>query len=457
MTMNDSDVRPSRNAWPVTAELYKRAKDMIPGGTQLFGKRQEMFAPEQWPAYFSEARGCHVTDLDGNRYLDMSTCGIGATVLGYADPDVTAAVVDRAQRGTLCMLNPPEEVELASLMLQLHPWAGGVRFARTGGEAMTVAVRIARAGTGRDRVAFCGYHGWHDWYLAANLPTDPTDTLADRLGNWHLLPGLRPAGIPRGLAGTAIPFNYNKIDELRSLVKSHGSELAAIVMEPTRHHVPAPGFLEGVRELADQCGARLVFDEISIGWKLALGGAHLKFGIRPDLAVFSKSTGNGYPMAAVIGTHEAMQAAQETFISSALWTESIGPTAAVAAIRKMMRIDVRAHIARIGQRVQDGLGRLASAHRVPWRVLGHPAMMAYQFDHPQAAALQTLWTVRMLDRGILSVAGFFPMLTHQDEHVDQYLAACEPVFAELATAMEKEDIAQRIGGPVKHVGFQRLA
>ena len=440
-----------------TLKLYEEAKAIIPGGTQLFGKRQEMFAPEQWPAYFAEAKGCTVTDLDGNQYIEMGTAGIGATVLGYADPDVTAAVVDRAQRGNMCMLNPPEEVELAKLMLQLHPWAGMVRFGRTGGEALVVAVRIARAKTRRDKVAFCGYHGWHDWYLAANLPTDAQNNMIDRLGNWHLLPGLQPAGVPKGLAGTALPFSYNKIDELRAIVRDCGNELAAIVMEPTRHYAPEPGFLEAVRHIADECGAKLIFDEVSIGWKLALGGAHLKYGITPDIAVFSKSTANGFPMSAVIGTYDVMQGAQETFISSALWTEAIGPTAAVAAIRKMMRIDVRAHIARIGQAVHDGLSRLSEQHQVPWRALGHPAMMAYQFQHPQAAALQTLWTVRMLDRGFLSSGGFFPMLTHEDHHVDQYLSACAPVFAELADAIEQDDISNRIGGPVKHTGFQRLA
>jgi len=439
-----------------TLRLYEDAKGLIPGATQLFSKRQEMFAPEQWPPYFSEAKGCTVTDVDGNRYIDMGMAGIGATVLGYADPDVTAAVVDRAQRGTMCMLNPAEEVELAKLMLKLHPWAAMARFARSGGEAMAIAVRIARARTGRDRVAFCGYHGWHDWYLAANLPTDRSADTTDRLGDWHLIPGLQPAGIPRGLAGSALPFHYNKIDELHAIVREYGHQLAAIVMEPTRHHAPAPGFLESVRELADASGARLVFDEISVGWKLACGGAHLKFHVAPDLAVFSKSTANGYPMAAVIGTADTMQAAQDTFISSALWSEAIGPAAALASIQKMMRIDVPAHIARIGQAVQDGLREIAQRHAVPWTPVGYPALQAYQFQHPEAAPLQTLWTVRMLDQGFLSVAGFFPMLSHHDCHVEPYLAACDRVFAELATAIRNQDIVQRIGGPVRHSGFNRL-
>ncbi len=381
-----------------------------------------------------------VVDLDGRPYIDMGTCGIGATVLGYADPDVTAAVVERVQRGAMCMLNPPEEVELARLLLEIHPWAEMVRFGRMGGETMAMAVRVARARTRRDKVAFCGYHGWHDWYLSANLP-HPGGDAADRLGQWHLLPGLEPAGIPHGLAGTALPFAYNKLDDLKAIVDEHGPDLAAIVMEPTRNLRPEAGFLEGVRELADRCGARLVFDEITIGFKLGLGGAHLKYGITPDLAVFAKTLGNGHPIAALIGTADTMDAVQETFISSALWTEAVGPTAGVATVKKLMQHDVPAHIAHIGSRTRDGLVDLAAETGVPLTAAGHPALTTFRFDHPEAAAIQTLWTVRMLPRGYLVAGGFFPMYTHTEQHVDDFVAACGPVFAEIGEAIQRGDIA----------------
>jgi glutamate-1-semialdehyde 2,1-aminomutase len=437
-------------------QLYRKAKTMIPGGTQLFGKRQENFAPEQWPTYFAEAKGAEVVDLDGLRYIDMCTCGIGATVLGYADPDVTKAVIERISRGAMCMLNPPEEVELAELLLQIHPWAEKVRFGRVGGETMAIAVRIARAGTGREKIAFCGYHGWHDWYLSANMSTEGKG-MVDRLGNWHNQPGLEPAGIPQSLAGTSLPFTYNKIDELKAIVDRHGSELAAIVMEPTRNLFPEPGFLEGVRELADRCGARLIFDEITISWKLCLGGAHLKYGVQPDMAVFAKTLGNGHPISAVIGTADTMEAAQDTFISSAMWTEAVGPAAGVATVKKLMRIDVPAHLEQIGGRVRDGLAEIAQRHDVPLNFTGYPALMYFHFDHPQTAALQTLWTVRMLSHGFLASGGFYPMLAHEDQHVDAYLAACDSVFEEMSQALKQDDIENRIGGPVKHSGFQRLA
>ncbi|MBI4449942.1 aminotransferase class III-fold pyridoxal phosphate-dependent enzyme, partial [Candidatus Uhrbacteria bacterium] len=206
-------------------EMILRARRRIPGVTQLLSKHPDRFAPGVWPGYYDRASGVEVWDLDGNRYLDMSIGGIGANVLGYADPDVDAAVRDAIAKGSSSSLNCPEEVALADLLCELHPWAEQVRFARGGGEAMAIAVRIARAKTGRDAVAFCGYHGWHDWYLAANLGA------ADALSP-HLMAGLEPAGVPKALSGTAFPFRYNQLDELDAIIRDHGRELAAIIMEP---------------------------------------------------------------------------------------------------------------------------------------------------------------------------------------------------------------------------------
>ncbi|MCC7085143.1 MAG: aminotransferase class III-fold pyridoxal phosphate-dependent enzyme, partial [Pirellulales bacterium] len=262
-----------------------------------------MFAPEQWPPYCIKANGCEVVDLDGRSYLDFTMNGVGSCLLGYAHPAVSAAVIERVQAGSMSSLNYPEEVDLAELLIGMHPWAEQMRMARTGGEAMAVAVRILRAATKRDIVAFCGYHGWADWYLAANLN-------ADSALDGHLIPGLSPVGVPRGLRNTALPFNYNKIEELQRIVEMHGERLAAVVMEPTRIFPPQAGFLEGVRDLCNRCGARLAFDEVTTGFRLHFGGVHLKYGIEPDMAIFAKSLGNGHPIAAIIGTAHTMRAAQ---------------------------------------------------------------------------------------------------------------------------------------------------
>ena len=434
--------------------LYREAKTLIPGGTQLLSKRPEMFAPDQWPAYYEQAIGCEVIDTDGRRFIDMSYCGILACVLGFADPDVNAAVVRRVHFGSMATQQTADEVELTRLLTQIHPWADMARYARAGGEVMTVAVRIARAATGRDKVAICGYHGWHDWYLAANLSPETEDGTNSLEG--HLLPGLRPKGVPRALLGTALTFHYNKLDELDAVIAEHGDDLAAIVMEPTRATPPEPGFLEGVRERADRIGAKLIFDEISIGWRLCLGGAHLKFGVEPDMATFAKTISNGYAMSAVIGNRETMECSQDSFISSAYWTEGVGPAAAVAAVKKMMRVDVPGHLARLGERISDGWRKLAETHGVPLAVAGWPQLRSFSFGHPQATALTTLMIARMLDRGFLASTSAALTLAHEDHHLDAYLSALDEVFAELAEAIRDGDIAQRIGGPIKHTMFARL-
>jgi len=433
--------------------LYRRAKELIPGGTQLLSKRPEFFAPDQWPAYYRSAQGCEVVDLDGNTLLDMSTTGIGACLLGYADPDVNAAVIKCVKDGSMCSLNPPDEVTLAELLIKLHPWAENVRYFRTGGEAMAAAVRLARGTTGRDLIAFCGYHGWHDWYLAANLSNDGS---SDKLRG-HLLPGLSPIGVPSHLAGTAFPFTYNNIDELLNIVNHHGKKLAAVVMEPTRSVDPHTGFLERVRELCDQVGAALIIDEITTGWRFTLGGVHLKYELQPDIAVFAKAMSNGYPMAAVVGRAKLMESAHESFISSTYWTEGIGPAASLATLRKMSTINLPLHLHRIGERFRNGLDAIAVQHHVPLKVQGHSPLLSIVIDDPNASALQTLLTVRMLSHNILTGSSFYPNWAHQERHIDMFLAAVDEVLPELAEAIRLSDVERRIGGPVKHTGFKRLA
>jgi glutamate-1-semialdehyde 2,1-aminomutase len=431
------------------AQLYERARRRIPGGTQLLSKRPEMFLPGAWPSYYSKASGVDVWDLDGRRYLDMSYNGIGACVLGAADPDVDEAVIEAIRAGSMSTLNCPEEVELADLICELHPWAEMVRFARGGGEAMAMAVRIARARTRRDRIAFCGYHGWHDWYLAANLGEE---TALDG----HLLPGLSPSGVPRGLRGTAIPFRYNRLDELESIVERHGPELAAVVMEPIRDQQPAPGFLDGAIALAHRAGAVFMFDEITAGFRVTTGGAHLTFGVRPDVAVFAKGMSNGYPMAVVAGTGDVMQAAQDSFISSTYWTDRIGPVAAIATIRKFRAYDVAEHLARVGEAVQVGWREAARLAGVSVQVGGVPALSHFSFDGPLSQAAHTLFTRLMLDRGFLASKGFYATFAHQDHHVQAYLAAVAEAFAVIAAAEQDGTIEARLGGPVAHSGFSRL-
>ncbi|MHB0939618.1 MAG: aminotransferase class III-fold pyridoxal phosphate-dependent enzyme [Armatimonadota bacterium] len=433
-----------------TQERYRYAKTRIPGGVQLLSKRPEQYAPDQWPGYYREARGCEVWDLDGRHYYDMVNNAVGSCLLGYADPDVNAAVHRRVTLGSMCTLNAPDEVELSDLLCEIHPWAEQVRFGRPGGEACGIAVRIARATTDRSIVAICGYHGWQDWYLAANLGAE--DALRG-----HLLPGLNPLGVPRELRGSALTFTYGNREEFQAVLDAAGDRLAAVIMEPCRYHDPEPGWLEHVRDSVHQAGGLLIFDEITIGWRLHHGGAHLRFGVEPDIAVFAKAMGNGYPMAAIIGTQAAMEGAHSSFISSTYWTEGIGPAAALATIRKLKAVNATAHVAQIGNQVKDLWATLGAKHGLPVHTDdGYPCLAHFAFQHEQADALRTLYTQLMLQRGFLAGTAIYPTMGHTPEIVAKYGEAIDEVFGEIAEALATDSVMERLNGPIAHSGFRRL-
>ena len=260
-------------------KLWKRATQLIAGGNMLLSKRAEMFLPEHWPAYFERTDGCTIWDLDGNELLDMGLMGIGTNTLGYSHPDVDDAVRDVVTKGNMSTLNCPEEVELAEKLVEINPWSDMVRFARSGGEANAIAIRIARAASGRDGVAVCGYHGWHDWYLSANLGSD--ENLAG-----HLLPGLSPNGVPKTLSASSFPFMYNDLTHLKELIDTN--DIGVIKMEVYRNVEPQDDFLQKVRDLATEKNIVLVFDECSSGFRETYGGLHQKYNIEPDMAVYGR-------------------------------------------------------------------------------------------------------------------------------------------------------------------------
>ena len=429
--------------------FLNRAKIRIPGLTQLLSKRPDQFAPGTWPTYFSKALGTHVWDLDGNKYLDMSISGIGANVLGYCDADVDQAVIATIQNGNSSSLNCPEEVELAELLCEVHPWAEKVRFARTGGESMAIAVRIARAATDKDKIIFCGYHGWHDWYLAANLSSE-----ASLEG--HLLPGLSPSGVPKGLKGTSIPFEYNNIEQLRNIFEKNTGEIAAVVMEPMRSIEPNPGFLQGVRNITKKVGAVLVFDEISSGFRLNTGGLHLIHNVIPDIAVFGKAMSNGYPMGAIIGKEDIMEACQNTFISSTYWSERIGPTAALATIRKFDRNNVSSHLIDVGKNIQSIWQEAAEKNNLEITVSGMYPISHFSFENDENLEKMTFYIQEMLDAEILASNHFYANYCHKDEHVEHYQTATENIFSKIKQLSERDAILNKISGQLMRPGFHRF-
>ena len=430
-------------------QLWEKAKKLIPGGNQLLSKRAEKFLPGLWPAYYSKAKGCEVWDLDGKHYYDFAQMGVGSCILGYADDDVNAAVIEAIQKGSMCSLNCHEEVELAEKLIDLHFWAEMARFARTGGEACAIAVRIARAASEKNKVVFCGYHGWHDWYLSANLG-DVSNL------DGQLLRGLDPLGVPRELKDTALPFNYNKLNELEALVDKYPDEIGVIIMEPRREQGPEPGFLEGVRKIADRIGAVLIFDEVTSGFRINLGGIHLIYGVEPDIAVFGKALGNGFPISAVIGRRNVMDCAQGSFISSTMWTERIGFVAALATIKKMEENDVPEVLVRYGERINSGWLTLSQKHGVDISINGIPPLTHLTFVSDSPLAVMTLYAQEMLAKGYLLGTAVYTTYVYSDQIIDQFIADSDSVFGVIKEAMESGDIKKYLKGNVIHAGFKRL-
>jgi len=428
-------------------KLWKRAKRAIPGGNMLLSKRPEMLLPEQWPAYFSKAKGCKVWDLDGNEYIDMSMMGIGTNILGYGHPEVDDAVSKIVSAGNMSTLNCPEEVYLAEKLIELHPWADMAKFARSGGEANAIAIRIARAATGKDKVAICGYHGWHDWYLSANLDNDMNL-------DGHLLPGLDPKGVPRNLQGSVLTFNYNDYAELELLVSRN--EIGTIMMEVQRDKSPEDDFLLKVRQLATKHNIVLIFDECSSGFRQTYGGLHKMYGVEPDMAVFGKALGNGYAITAVIGRREVMEVAQATFISSTFWTERIGSAAALKTLDVMERVKSWEQITKSGLDISAKWKAMSSKHGLTITTRGIPAFAGFSFNSDNALAYNTLIAQEMLKQGYLAGTSVYACIEHTVEIVDGYFEALEPIFKLIRECEDGRSIDSLLDGPTCHSGFKRL-
>ena len=413
----------------------------------LLSKRPEMFLPDQWPAYFSKAKGCNVWDLDGNEYIDVSIMGIGTNILGYGRKEVDGAVLHTVKNGNMSTFSCPEEIDLAERLVELHPWADMVRFARTGGEANAVAIRIARAASGKVKVAFCGYHGWHDWYLSANLSDEQNL-------DGHLLPGLDPAGVPQNLHGTVLPFNYNNYQELVDLVNNE--DIGVIKMEVSRNMGPKDNFLQKVRQLATERNIVLIFDECTSGFRQTFGGLHKMYGVDPDMALFGKALGNGYGITAIIGKKSVMESAQKSFISSTFWTERIGPTAAVATLKVMGKINSWETITNTGNTIKKRWQELADAHQLSISQWGLPALTGFSFNSEKNLAYKTYITQEMLSKGYLAGNSIYVSTTHTTEVLDGYFFELDKLFKDIKEFEDGRDVMSCLKGPVCHGGFKRL-
>ena len=431
-------------------ELYKKAKTIIPGGTMLLSKRPEMFLPEGWPSYYQSTCGIEVTDLHNKKYRDMTIMGIGTNTLGYNNPFVDNSVIAAVKKGNMSTLNCPEEVELAEKLIELNPWADMVRFARSGGEANSIAIRIARAACGKSKVAICGYHGWHDWYLSTNHNSVENDELKS-----HLLSGLSVDGVPKQLKNTVFGFEYNDIDGFKSLIESE--DIGVVKMEVMRNYEPQNNFLSEIRKITKEKNIILIFDECTSGFRETFGGLHKKYKVKPDMAMFGKTLGNGYAITAVVGKRGIMESAQNTFISSTFWTERIGPTAGLASIKQMEKLRSWKYITELGKSMKSAWRNLSEKHNLDIQIFGLDALATYSFKSSNALAYKTIITQLMLEKGFLASTNFYPSTAHKQKDLHDYLNELDHVF-HILNKIEKQELGveEILKGPVCHGGFKRL-
>jgi len=396
-------------------EIWNKAKRLIPSGTQLLSKRQSIYS-SQWPTHFRKAKGVNIWDMDNKKYTDVSSMGIGTCILGYADEYVNSKVKKIIDRGSMSSLNPPEEIELAEKLLFYHHWADMIRYTRTGGEAMAVAIRIARAFTEKNKIAVCSYSGWHDWYISANLAN------RHNLDN-HLLPFLNPLGIPNNLINTCIPFTYNKIEELENIIETE--DIGTIVIEPIRYENPKNNFLQKVREIASNADAVLIFDEITSGYRMNPYGVHIDLNIIPDIVVYGKAISNGFPMSAIIGKKEVMEIAQECFISSTYWTERIGPTAALATIKKMELISFSTYMKNLTNFFANRLKKLNREFQLNLNIKNAiPSLISFDLIPKQ----RTYFIEEMLKRNYLATNNIYLSSAHSFDIINNYFENITSVF-----------------------------
>lgn len=425
--------------------LYSRAKKLIPGGTHLFSKKPEIFLPNGWPTYFDRTEGCFIWDLQGEKYTDTCLMGVGTNSLGYSNYHVDSSVKEVVSKGNMSTLNCPEEVYLAEKLCEMHPWAGLVRFTRTGGEAMAVAVRIARANHHNSNIAVCGYHGWHDWYLSANIGDN--ENLSDLL-----MPGLGSKGVPKNLKGTTHTFLYNDIDSLKNLIETN--TFCAVVMEVMRNYEPEDDFLNKVRDLTNKHNVLLIFDECSSGFRETFGGLHLKYSVEPDLLMLGKALGNGYAINAILGKDFLMEKANECFISSTFWTERIGPTAALATLKEMEKQSSWKKINEIGVLVKNRWLNISNKHNVPIDIFGLNALATFNFRNDHLLN-KTFLTKFMLDHGYLASTVFYCCTCHSNDILEKYFNLLEECFINIAKTNIDEKL-KFVGGELSQSGFKRL-
>ena len=432
-------------------KLWNRAKKIIPGGNMMLSKRPEMYLPNKWPSYYSKAKGCYVWDMDNKKYTDMSLMSVGTNILGYANSSINNAVIKSINSSNMSSLNCYEEILLTEKLIDMHKQFDMAKFAKTGAEVNEIAMRIARASSGKDKVAICGYHGWHDWYLSANLKSkNKKGILKD-----HLLEGLSTEGVPKGLKNTVFPFKYNDFESLKKICSQNS--IGVIKMEVFRNIPPTNNFLKKVRKLADQKNIILIFDECTSGFRETFGGLHLKYNIKPDMCILGKALGNGFPITVILGKRNVMEAAQNSFISSTFWTERSGYVAGIRTLEIMEKLKSWKIITNQGLKLKNKIKRIGEKNNLKLEIFGLSPCPTFIIKSSNWIKYKTFITQELLEKNILGANSSYLSIHHNDKIIENYTKHLDEIFFKIYECeKQKLSIDDLLKTQICHTGFERL-
>jgi len=430
-------------------KLWQKAKKIIPGGNSILSKRPERYGKDIWPIYFQKSKGIYIWDLDGKKFIDMAQMGIGSSILGYNNKEVNKAVNIAINKGINTTLNCKEEVFLAQKLLKLNNFAGSVKFARSGGEAMSVAVRIARAFSKKKTIAFSGYHGWFDWYLASNLK-NKTNV------NEHLLEGLTTNGVPIELKNTILPFKYDDEKDFEKVINNN-KKIGIIVVESARYNYPKKKFVKKINQLVKKNKLVLICDEITTGFRISNTGAYKKIGFKPDIVVYGKGLGNGFAISAILGKKKIMNCAQDTFISSSNWSERVGFVAALKTLEIIEREKTWKKINKLGRMIAINWKKIFFKYNLKIEVCNFYPLISMKLQYGSLNNyIITLFTQEMLKRGYLAATSVYLSSKHNNNIIKNYLKNCDIVFCYISKILKEKKIKKNLLTQVRTDAFQRL-
>ena len=402
--------------------LWKKSKKIILRGNSLFSKNPENYS-KNWPVYFVKAKGCNIWSIDRKKYIDFSYMGIGTNILGYSNSKIDNHVKKIINKGTMSTLNCVEEVALSERLLKMHKWSSMCKFTRTGAEASAVAIRIGRIYSKKNKIAICGYHGWHDWYLSVNLKgKKKLDT--------HLFKNLNIDGVDKNLKNSSIAFKHNDLNSFKNIVKKN-KDIGVVIMEVERFEEVQKEFLKYIREYTNKNKITLIFDECTSGFRQTFGGLHLKYNINPDICILGKALGNGYPINAVIGTKTVMESAENSFISSTFWSDRIGPAAALKTLDVMKKERSWLKLKNLGSFFKKNFRSVLNKHKISGEIIGTGSLLKFVIHNLDDNSLKKFFATEMLKERILASNVIYLSTAHTKTLLKKYFTSMDKVLFKL--------------------------